>query len=184
MKLNKNISYKQKVLIALSLNLIVLFLIVYFFITPYIDSVKAANKALIGRRTEFETMLIKEKKFSKISQNLSKIESEIDKIDRAFINKNNKLEFITMIEGLAEHNSLSLDMNIDFEAIEKNKTVPLRLTVIGTYNNLMNFLVSIENLNYYINVNDVSISSAGRSATGNENESSFTMNINSNTYWK
>lgn len=192
MKLIKNIDYKRKVLIGLSINFIILIVIIYFFVIPYSKHVLEANQRLIDNRVQFETKLIKEEKFSKISKNITKIEDNMRKIEESFINQNNKLEFITMFEGLADENSVHMDMKIDFETITpQNKSPKLNLTLTGNYTNLMNFLVSIENLKYYINITKININaspsnSINRSMGPNNslNNSSLTMNIEAITHWK
>ncbi|MDA3840174.1 MAG: type 4a pilus biogenesis protein PilO [Patescibacteria group bacterium] len=190
MKLNKNINYKQKVLLGLTSNFVIAFLISYFFVFSYINRVEEASILLINHRVEFETKLIKEEKFSKISKNLTKIELDLRKIEKAFIDTNNKLEFITMFEGLADRTGIDMKMNINFEKISsKDSSAPLTLTLNGPYDNLMNFLVSVENLNYYINVNNIDIKNSNiassRTVAPNQNrDNSLTMQLSALTYWK
>ena len=140
MKLNKNLNYKQKILLGLGVNFFIIFLIFYFFVLLYIDVVKGANIALMNYRIEFETNLIKETKFSKISKNLSEIENEIKIIDKSFIDQNKKIEFITMFEGLAEDSNVKMKMDINFDKIDsKNMSTPLNLSLSGNQQNLFNF---------------------------------------------
>ena len=153
MKLNKNLNYKHKASLSLSINIVVIFLISYFFVFPYYNSIIKANAMLMDHRIQFETKLIKEEKFSKISKNLTLIEDDIKKIENAFVDENNKLEFITILEGIVDDKNVDLKLNINFEKmVSNNKIIPLSLVLLGTYDNLMDVLVSIENLKYYINI--------------------------------
>jgi hypothetical protein len=78
---------------------------------------------LMNHRIEFATKLIKEEKFSKITKKLSDINDDIKIINKTFIDKNNKLEFITMLEGLAENNNVDLNLNINFNQIASNNKI-------------------------------------------------------------
>lgn len=191
MKLNKNLNYKQKILLGLAINFSIIFFILYFFVFSYLDIVKEANLMLINHRVDFETKIIKEVKFSKISKNLSKIEDEIKIIDKSFIDQNKKLEFITMFEGLADDNKIKMIMDISFDKINtKNYSVPLNLTLSGSQQNLLDLLVSIENLDYYININTIKISSINNATAKSSmldkisSGSNLTMNIGAMTFWK
>lgn len=189
MKLNKNLDYKKRALLSLVLTTIVLLSIVYFFVFSYLDKVEEANHSLSNHRIEFETRLIKEEKISKIDKNLTDIAPDVKSIEKTFIDENNKLEFITMLEGLADKNLVNLEIKIDFNKIDpKNKSNYLNLNLLGSYSNLMNFLVSIENLDYYINVNNINLSSpinnSGSVAGVPSDTRNLTMNIGALTYWK
>ena len=191
MKLSKNLNYKHRALIGLSVSIIIVFLISYFFVFSYYNSVIKANNMLMDHRIQFETKLIKEEKFSKISKNLISIEDDIKEIEKAFIDQNNKLEFITLLEGIADENNVELDMNINFDEIASNdKTTPLDLILVGAYTNLMNVLVTIENLKYYINIQEININNSRGVRTkasvlnNSPSNNSLTMNINALSYWK
>ena len=191
MKLNKNLNYKQRALIGLSINLVLVLFISYFFVFSYYGNVVKANTMLMDHRIQFETKLIKEKKFAKISKNLTEIKNDVKKIENVFIDENNKLEFITILEGLADDNGVSLEMNINFEKITANdKITPLNLIIDGTYSNVMNVLVSIENLKYYINIENIGITNSkntkSKASILNKvaNSNNLTMSINALSYWK
>ena len=191
MKLNKNLNYKHKASLSLSINIVVIFLISYFFVFPYYNSIIKANAMLMDHRIQFETKLIKEEKFSKISKNLTLIEDDIKKIENAFVDENNKLEFITILEGIVDDKNVDLKLNINFEKmVSNNKIIPLSLVLLGTYDNLMDVLVSIENLKYYINIENIDINNSksvrnkASVLSGVSSNNILTMNISALSYWK
>lgn len=191
MKSTKNINFQQKSLIRIFFTTLALLLMLYFLIFPYTKKVSKANIALSEHRTNFETKLIKEEKLSKISKNLNDIESRAKNIDKVFIDENNKLEFITMLEGLAEKNFVNLEIKIDFNKIDPiKKTNQINLVVNGSHLNTMNFLTTLESLIYYFNIYNININS-NRTNIGNAtipgtnlSQNSLTMDINAITYWK
>ncbi len=191
MKFNKNLNYKQRAFLGLTINIAIMIAISYFFVFSYFNRVINANAMLINHRVEFEIKLIKEEKFSKISKNLSEIENDVKRIENAFIDQNKKLEFITMFEGLADDNRVEMMMNINFDKMNpKDKSIPLNLSLTGNYDSLMNFLVSIENIKPYININQVNLRSSSSNtkkptSLGNiPSNNNLTMTIVALSYWK
>jgi len=192
MKLTKNLNFKQKSLVNLAAIILVTIIIFYFFVYVYIEKVKTANKLLIEHRVQFETNLIKEEKFAKIRKNLNQIESELNLINKAFINENNKLEFITMLEGLASKHNVEMEIKINFDSIDpKDKSIILNLNTSGSYKNLLNLLQSLENLDFYVNIDNLSFSNSkispnrssllGGTTAGSNN---LNLLVQAKTYWR
>jgi len=190
MKLIKNIDLKKKILFGLSFNFFVLFLIIYFIIIPYKDIILKTKSKIISGRVALQTRLILEQKNSKISQKINTVKPDLKIIDGVFITEGDELNFITSLENLAEINNLKLNITLGLDNKDKKtSSLPLKLTLNGNYNNVMNFIGGLENLRYYINILDLDLSNTSEQANSSRKNSATIntntkLNINALAYWQ
>ena len=90
----------------------------------------------------------------------------------------------------------SLNLNLEnSNTTSAYNTVPIEINVSGSYNNLLAYLISLETMNYYINVTGWHFSSSkneisGSSMLDSNNQISprpsenFNLRLTANTYWK
>lgn len=191
--LNK-INPKKKLWLITAALLASLLIICYFIIRPTIKEIKDLRAEIIKEKIELEKNINQERKKAKLGAKLKKIKPQLDKLDGIFINQNRNLEFITTLEGIAGKNSIEQKIDLKFTKTEKNqsyKKIPLTITAKGKINNLINYLVDLETLNYYINIKSLDISQSqtpphGPSSRPGAQKASggATLTLNADTYWR
>ena len=185
-------NYKQKIIYLSAVFIALSGIIIYFVLLPAINDIKKLRAEIINQKVDLEKKLSQEKNMTKLSDKIKKIEPQIDILENIYINKNRQLEFITVLEGIADKQQVAqkIVLNPENETKELNyyKT-PLSIVVQGTYNNLINYLINLENINYYINIYSLSLNSSGQSGRtshppGGEAEQNLVLRISAYTYWK
>ncbi|MEA3464126.1 MAG: hypothetical protein U9R14_03565 [Patescibacteria group bacterium] len=158
------LNLKKKISISLVVFILIIGCLVYFIIIPTIGSIKAIGQNIENQRIDLEKKYIKGQNLRQLTKNLKKIEPQLVVLDQIFINQDYELEFIIAMEELANQNNVSQKINLDTSrVIEGNgrQILPLNLFLQGNYTDIINYLTSLETLNYYININSLELSSSG-----------------------
>ncbi len=161
--------------------------IVYFIIIPTLNNIKEANTDIIKRKTDLERRYNESKELKRTAQKINRIDPQIELLNKAFINKNRELEFITTLESIANNNSVVQTINLgSFQGeISTYTKIPLELILTGKLNNIMNYLIDLETLYYYININLLDLSNNSRVISQDLNgQNVITMTIKADTYWQ
>lgn len=192
---------RQKILIISALFVVVSTAIVYFIIAKTAYKIKYLNKEIIEQRVDFYRKLNREDNLARLNDKLKQIEPSLNKLNKIFIDSNKKLEFITTLEDVAQKNGVSQEITLSDqgEAGSGNSSQKhlLGMEVRGSFNDVVGYLADLENMDYYINIFDIDLSSSNRIAGGSsllkapgidENDSgggpSLIMKISAYTYWK
>lgn len=165
--------------------------LIYFVVMPTISDIKKMGEEIENQRIDLEQKYIKGQSLRKLTENLKKIEPQLVVLDQIFISQNHELEFITALEELANQNNISQKINLQELPKDGNKAyqkTPLQISAKGNFINLMNYLIDLEALNYYININSINLSSAYTAPSAASDEQTVFSNINialsADTYWK
>jgi len=188
---------KRKITIITVCFLLSISFITYAVITPTIDKIRLLRSQIITQKVELEKKLNRETNMSKLAEKLKKIEPQLEKFERIFINQNRELEFITSLEKIAGKNNVSQKINLapkksNIDGIYKN--VPITLAVSGNFVNLRNYLVDLETMSYYLNISQLTITNTPSTGTSKlkvpgdngaiTKKINASLNITGNTYWK
>jgi len=193
MILNKfrNLSVKIRILIILVLSVLAIFLIVYFIIIPRVNFIKEKGEEIVERRQFLEEQYIKAKKFREDNQDMQLVDEDIDKLDEVFVKYDNDLEFIETLEGVALENNIDQKISLNSTKSEEEKDfekIRLEISAEGDFFNIMNYLIDLEILSYYININSLDIYKLGSQGINNQedlpNLSKVFCKIIADTYWK
>ncbi len=186
-------SYKQIFSISLFFSVIFAALI-FFLLIPNIKKITQTRDNIIGQKIQMERDMINQRNISTLSKKIEEIEPQLNKLEQIFINKNRELEFITALEGIAQNNNISqnLQLNPASEDADKlYKKIPLTLKCQGEFKHIINYLTDLEALQYYVTINYLAFSSQKSSksaqASGNNtaaNNPIVTMQIKADTYWQ
>jgi Tfp pilus assembly protein PilO len=84
---------------------------------------------------------------------IAKLESQKQKIDSVFLNKDTLINFIELLESMSKASGVSLNKN----SSSADKNPIFDLSAEGNYNQVQNFLVLLENMPYKISLDDVSM---------------------------
>ena len=194
----KNLNFKKKFTYLGLIFIAACLLIIYTTLNPSIDAIKIKRTEIVTQKIEMEQKLNKEKNMSNLSAKVRKIEPQADRLASVYINQNRELEFITTLEGIASANNVAQSLNLDLDKSNTSSgynTVPLEINISGSYNNLLAYLISLETMNYYINVTNWQFSSSGNKISGSsmldsDNQispqlsESYNLRLTANTYWK
>lgn len=175
------INLKKKIIIIVAAILIIIVAATVFLIMPAIKNIKEIGENIKSRRLDAEEKYLKGRSLKALSNNLKKIEPEINNLDKIFIEQSQALELVTALEKIAEKNNVSQKINlatnqkVDYSDYQK---MPLQILTHGNFINQLNYLINMENLNYYINIKILELASSGAGS------GDVSMLIFADTYWK
>lgn len=203
----KNYSVKQKITNTISLFVVFFGSMLYLAIMPSISAINDFDKKIINEKIDREKKYQIENNAISLNKKISEIEPSIKTLEEVFINKNRELEFITVLEGVANKNNVEQKINLisppgeDKSARGAKKTsdsdkissgnsqaVPVTIMLIGNYKNILNYLSELQSLKYYINIDGLDFVSDGADGSLPDDNSNrnriMTLNISAKTYWK
>lgn len=186
MNLNKHekLSLKNKIILNITSVVVLIAGASYFIIIPTIKAIKKMGSDIDTIRFDLEKKYIKGQSLNKLSNNLKKIESKLDSLDTIFINHNRALEFITTLEGTAADSNITQKINLMTDkALAENqyKKIPLQIMATGSYADILQYIINLETLSYYINITNIDINKTN----GDEmHTGQVSVQITANTYWK
>ena len=173
----KKIGLKQKAIMLFVSFTVINCLIVYLVILPTIKTIKNQSDLIVVQKIELEKRMSRVNNMANLSEKLKKVEPKKDTIEQTFINKNRELEFITTLEGIAEKNNVVQKINL--ESVKPGEQsyfkTPLNINASGEYNSLLNYIINLETLKYYINIKSLQFSSA---------QDQYTLVVLADTFWK
>jgi Tfp pilus assembly protein PilO len=154
------------------------------------------GKDIEDQRIDLEKKYIKGYTLKQLTENLKKIEPKLNQLDRIFINKNQELEFITTLENEADRAGVNQKINLASPQSAVNQKFQkngLQLSSQGGFNQQLKYLMNLEALSYYININLIELTPANGPATAavssqpnspSDQTSRINMLINADTYWE
>jgi Tfp pilus assembly protein PilO len=197
MNLNNNdANVKRKIMIISLVFALALFLIVFLVIIKNMIKITSIKEEIISEQIAMEQRLYEDKNKTIIENNLNKIEPYMDLLDSIFIDKNRAIEFLTALENAAKTNNVKQTINLSELKEEKSSAsfikTPISISCEGEYDDLFNYLADLEKMDYYININALSISRSKNQVFAPIAESEYftapkqilTMNIGADTFWK
>jgi hypothetical protein len=159
---------KHKIL-AINLALLVaLALVTTLMVVPSIKGIINLKKQTNTQRATLENLYEQGQDLKRSRQDYLLIKNELHRTQEIFIIKNDELNFITTLESLADEHQLELFLELSVDRVSQISTrlesIPVRLNLSGKYQNVINYLDSLESENLYINFKTVSISPGSSSA--------------------
>jgi Tfp pilus assembly protein PilO len=184
------VNTKKKIIIGSIAFPLIIGSIIYFIVLPTIKDIEKMRNEIEMQRVDLEMKYIKGQSLKKLSENLKTIEPQLAKLDKIFIDQDQVLEFVTTLEEIANINGIDQKINLMPEkSVKKNryKKIPLQIFASGNFFKQLNYLMDLETLNYYININSIELTAgAVRSAAKEEQdmERDVNMLIFADTYWR
>jgi len=180
---------KKRIIISIVGFFIFIFAVIYFVIFPSVRDIKNIKNEIESQRMELERRYIKGQSLRKMTEKLERAEEKIHVLDQVFIGQDAGLGFVTALEGVAEKNGVNQKINLLSQSPVDNgfyKMVPLQLSSGGSANQQMNHLVSLETLNYYVNIKSLELSSGSAAIPVGSPESGSRVNlfVVADTYWR
>ena len=170
---------KQKNLTTIGLSLAITLAVGFLIIKPTIIYIRETRDRINNEREDLEKQYQRVIYLKKNYEKIKEIEEQLEVLDDLFLIQDQELEFITALENIAAKNNVTQKINlkkIDLNDPEQ-KTMPFDITITGTTQNVVTYLLKIEQLEYYINFQSISInaisnitSSSGRSISRRPSE--------------
>lgn len=204
----KQYSIKQKITNIILLFIIFFSALIYFAIMPSVVVINDLKKKIIDEKINSEKQYQIERSAIGLNKKISEIEPGIKTLEEVFVNKNRELEFITILESVANKNNVEQKISlisptsgdkspkstkktdtVTKEVASDNLIAPISITLTGNYKNVLNYLSELQSLKYYINIDglDFITGSTGDylpdDNSGKRNKI-ITLNIIAKTYWK
>jgi len=184
-KLNTN----KKIALNIIIFLVAVFLLLFFLILPTINDIKAIESEITIQMVELEKKYQRGQSLKKLAEHLKMIETQLDKLDQVFIDKEDQLLFITTLENIADASQVTQKINLiaepEMEKGENYQKLPLQIFTQGDFVSQLKYLINLESLNYYINIKSLELNSAPSAGNGqNIGQGNINMFIIADTYWR
>lgn len=196
LELDKKNSPQNKLLINSLLFIIFVTFTSYFILIPTINKIKRLRVDIANTKIKINSALEKRKNINSQANKLKTVENQIEKLDKVFISRNRELEFITTLESIASKNNV--EQTFDLKDIPDSTTsefltIPISIKAKGKFNDIMDYLINLETMTYYINITDIELATTGAPRRGSfsinqetpaNDGNIITMNITADTYFK
>lgn len=109
-------------------------------------------------REEREKIMISDKKLensSSLKILMNEVIDEKQKIDSAFLNKDNIVDFIENLESIAGKTGASIKIGKINITSQERKGLSVQFNLTGDFNQLFHYLIFLENLPYLINIEKI-----------------------------
>lgn len=180
---------KKRIIASIVGFFLFIFIIIYFVIFPSVRDIRNIKNEIEAQRLDLERRYVKGQSLRKMTEKLERAQEKIHVLDQVFIGQDSGLEFVTALEGVAGKDGVNQKINLLSSAGVDNgfyKMVPLQLSSQGEANRQMNYLVSLETLNYYINIKSLELSSGSLAVPAGNPEGGSYINlfVAADTYWR
>lgn len=157
----KNLNSRNKLIITFLFYLVLIIMVIYFIIIPRVVLIKRTSSSIIDRKVFLEEQYLKARSFIESNKDFKIIGLKIKKLDEVFVNYDKNLEFIEILEEVADENNIEQKISLGLiqkEDIGKYQKVTLEIIANGNFQDLVNYIIGLETLDYYVNVGFLSIS--------------------------
>ncbi|MBU0963476.1 type 4a pilus biogenesis protein PilO [Patescibacteria group bacterium] len=152
----------KKILILSGIIGVLIIAIIIFGLFPLYSSINLLDEKIYDKRVKLAIYEQQRQNIESTRDDYFQIKSDADTIAKVFIDKNNFLNLISTLENLATDNQVTqnINLNISSQSDIKDK-ISITLNTKGNWQNFSKYLVNIENLDFYVNIYDLSINRSG-----------------------
>ena len=175
--------------------------LLWWVILPTISDIKQHNKQIADEKNKLFELLEQGQSVMENKKNLERLETEINNLDKIWLKTGNELLFITDLENIAKKYNLKQIIIFDnnkstiLTGSTNIKKIPIELKISGRLDDIMGYINQLEVLDYYININIISMhnqketSKKFPSQINNADkiipsEATISVNLSGTTYWK
>lgn len=154
-----NLNQKQKIYLTALAWVAALILIFLFIISPLISQIKNDGEELAQKKQDMESFYSEWQLLENAQKDYQKMQSEINGFP-AFLNPNEALKFIVLIEKFAQYTNNTQTVSVVNQK-DKNssqqETTDFQINLRGNFPGLIKFLIYLENSPYYNNIKSFGI---------------------------
>ncbi len=190
---------KKYIIIFITLMFFCLALL-WWIILPTTSNIKQYSKQVMEEKNNLFKLLKQGQSVIENKKNLKQLGTEINNLDKVWLQTGNELSFITDLENIAKKYNLKQTIIFDNTKMTTltgstniNK-IPIELKISGELNNIMQYINQLEMLDYYISINTIDIHNQKNinkkfpSQINNDEitpeKNIISMDISGITYWK
>lgn len=148
-----NKSPHLKIYLNLGWLILTALLLIFIVLLPSLNKIKQASQAQSAANLAIRDLYRDWLALQASEKNMQTI--DLVRLDKSFLNPDRPLDFILTLEDIIQRTNLQHEIQVSTFSIspsEKIKSLPFHLTVIGSFNNLMDFLQYFENMPYYAEI--------------------------------
>ncbi|MEK7644157.1 MAG: GspMb/PilO family protein [Patescibacteria group bacterium] len=185
------VSLKKKAIALVIISALLTLVIVILIIFPAVKRIRNLDGFISASEEEIEGSFQKTTRLKSSVKKLSETIREIGELGDMTSDKSSELELITMFEELADQNNVTQNLNMQFSGSEqiKKKNAGLKdggyylfsQKITGRYPNLLAYLRSMEDMRYYLIVDDLNIR---KNTEDSRAADAMTMNLTIKIYSK
>ncbi len=170
----------KKIIITLATLLIIVIGLSAMVIYPNGKRIKELSQDIYTKRVEAEKIFNRGQNLRSVIEQYNKIKPTLSKLKSVFVTENKELDLFTSLETLASNLQLEPEVKLSSsESSKKDRKLPLQIKLQSNYAQLLNYLVGLEDLDYYIN-----ISSLRLAATKDKSSQSLTTLLLAEAYYQ
>ncbi len=168
------VDFRKKIYLKILILIIAIAILVFFGINPIFSQINQISQKI--QETQFIlSEFDQQKKYLESLENDSeKIEKENIALSQVLIEPQNIVNFIIALERIADITENQMEISViapkkdntlnasTQQSVTKDEfyNVPFNLSLEGKFNSLMDFLVLLENMEYYVDVDSINIEAA------------------------
>lgn len=140
---------------------VALVLLIVLVIYPVVSSILSLNDQIQEERVDLEKKYIRGQLLKQTQDDLLGIEKEIDRVHGITLKSGNELDLIQTLERIAQLHNMKQEISMDGlpEHFDKTIALPTRIELEGTFDELLGYLIELESLSFYVNIDGINISS-------------------------
>lgn len=153
---------RQKISLTILSVIILIFVVTYFVIIPTILDIKHISNSVYAERVDLEKKYLRGQLLKKAVADFDKIKPQENRLNNVFIKAGDELNFVTSIENLATANNVEQNIRLNASRQAESaflSSLPIELTAIGDFSNILGFTKSIESLPFYFNADALTLES-------------------------
>ncbi|KKP59538.1 MAG: hypothetical protein UR53_C0001G0038 [Candidatus Magasanikbacteria bacterium GW2011_GWC2_34_16] len=152
------LNLEKRTLLIVSAFSLTASLIIFAIILPTVNYINKLNTDTADLRNYLEKKYEKTIRLRTSVEDIQNIKQATTDYPQYIFNTGNELKLITTFENLAQKNKV--DQKIENSNLDRitNQRITLNLNINGSYNNILNYLADLENLNYFIIVEQLQMS--------------------------
>lgn len=167
-----------KIYIAIGITILLLALLVIFMVIPTIQAVYSLAGQVKAEKIELATFEAKEKNIKILKEKQVEVDEKLKVVESALISPDNSLALILSLEKMASQNKVEQNisiLNVPDEKRERTKDkkgeysldnipyIPVSVRTGGTFNNILTYLLAIEQMGTYTDTTVITIAASSGS---------------------
>jgi hypothetical protein len=151
---------KYKIIIALTAVIAATSVITYTVILPTVHDIKQIKNSISIERLDLEKKYLRGQLLNKVLEDFEKTKAQKGFFADTFITEDDELSFVTALEQIADDHQVvqSLQLESGAPSAGFNKQSRLNISIQGSFQNVLSYLQSIDQLSYYYNIDSLVIS--------------------------
>lgn len=157
--LKLKMSNKNKFWISMAVLAITAVVSFSFVIGPNLNKINKVRLQLSNLQAEVETNYLQDVNMKNFIQNIKDVEDQMASLDKIYLKPSQELEFVTILEAIAEKKSLKQKINLIpmMDKKIKLKKLNLQVDLDGKLTDCLGYLHELNKLNYYINIQNINL---------------------------